>query len=151
MTPALQFELQRLHEQAQDHLLSAEAVLRFAEKNKKSAIAGELTWDDKIAGRLYRLDEVRCLIQKYATYTLTVGPAQGRTMRGTLSLMGDRANEGGGYRRVEDVAGNARLLAECERTARLELEAWCSRYEILQSLVAQVRGIVSALGAKDVA
>jgi len=71
-------------------LLKVEVVLAWAEAHSDSALHGELTWDNAHAAHLYRLDQIRNLIQ------IHVKNQEGH--RQLISLSIDRGHEGGGYR-----------------------------------------------------
>src|SRR5271157_5042806 len=78
-----------------DGLIIAEDAVDWAKSNPSSALYGALEWDDRAAGREYRIWQVRRLIAVSVTY------ADGQ--RQVVSLSIDRGRTGGGYRQLEDV------------------------------------------------
>lgn len=148
LTDQQKFELRALHVKDKQRILRAEAVVKAA-KVAGSKLHSLFEWDNKVAGHAFRLHQARDLIANYVTFELKVGNLKARTIRGTLSLMSDRQNPGGGYRLVTDIQGNKVLLEECLRTALVELESWTHRYSILVNLVKRVSEIIAAFRPPD--
>jgi hypothetical protein len=109
-------------------LVTAEEVLAWAERHRKSAWAAELEWNDKLAGREHRLNQVRQVI---ITLEITIGE---RTRR-FYSLSIDRHNrKGGGYRDIKDILGNKTLYDVMLGDALAELDRLKQKYESLREL-----------------
>ncbi len=125
-------------------LLKAEHVEEYA-SDPSSAMHGQFTWDDSVAGRKYRLIEARQLMTAYRIYNEN----RDIEVRALTSLEIDRHN-GGGYRFMEDVLADPVLREHLLTTALHELESIERRYQHLQELeqvwgaVDEVQGILDA-------
>jgi hypothetical protein len=108
-------------------LVTAEEILGWAERHKKSAWAAELEWNDRTAGREHRLNQIRRII---ITLEITIGE---RTRR-FYSLSIDRSKKGGGYRDVKDILGNKTLYDVMLGDALAELNRLKEKYESLREL-----------------
>jgi hypothetical protein len=109
-------------------LVTAEEILAWAERHRKSAWAAELEWNDKRAGREHRLNQVRQII---VTLEITIGD---RTRR-FYSLSIDRNNKrGGGYRDIKDILGNRTLYDVMLGDALNELDRMKERYDHVKEL-----------------
>jgi hypothetical protein len=109
-------------------LVTAEEILNWSEKHRKSAWAAELEWNDRTAGREHRLNQIRQVI---ITLEITIGE---RTRR-FYSLSIDRNNKrGGGYRDIKDILGNKTLYDVMLGDALAELTRLKEKYESLREL-----------------
>lgn len=75
-------------------LIHAQAAVKWARRNRRSALHNFLEWDDSVAAERYRVDQVRGFIQVHISDTLG--------FRKYVSLSIDR-QASGGYRPVPDV------------------------------------------------
>lgn len=109
-------------------LVTAEEILTYAEEHRDSAWAQELEWNDKVAGREHRLNQVRQLI---ITLEITIG----KRVRRFHSLSIDRHNRmGGGYRDINDILREQTLYDVMLQDALNELARMKERYELLKEL-----------------
>jgi hypothetical protein len=109
-------------------LVTAEEILVWSERHRKSAWAAELEWNDKRAGREHRLNQIRQVI---VTLEITIGD---RTRR-FYSLSIDRNNKrGGGYRDIKDILGNRTLYDVMLGDALNELDRMKERYDHIKEL-----------------
>lgn len=83
-------------------MIHAKRVVQWARRNRKSAWHAHLEWDDKVAGELHRIDQVRQFIQ------IHVNDPVG--FRRYVSLSIDRT-AGGGYRAASEVLSRQDLRA----------------------------------------
>lgn len=105
-------------------------VVAFA-RNPRAALHSRFTWDDRAAADLYRLLEARWLIE-----SVKVTVRDDDSIRTYVSLMEDRADPGGGYRRLEDVLRDGELRAALLREALEDLRRVEERYGKLAELAA---------------
>jgi len=110
-------------------VLQAEQVVSFA-INKKTALHSEFEWDDTKAGYQYRLGQARKII-----VSVIIVPMKNKPIQAYVSLVSDRVNPGGGYRRTETVLSNKELRAELLLQAIKDFEYWRDKYELLNELV----------------
>jgi hypothetical protein len=123
-----QLEAELLQIKGDRELVTAEEILAWAERHRKSAWAAELEWNDRRAGREHRLNQVRQII---ITLEITIGE---RTRR-FYSLSIDRHNKmGGGYRDIKDILGNKTLYDVMLGDALAELGRMKEKYESLREL-----------------
>jgi hypothetical protein len=109
-------------------LVTAEEILVWSERHRKSAWAHELEWNDKKAGREHRLNQIRQVI---ITLEITIGD---RTRR-FYSLSIDRNNRrGGGYRDITDILRNRTLYEVMLGDAFNELERMKLKYDQVKEL-----------------
>lgn len=101
-------------------------VVAFA-ANKKSALHGEFTWDDKEAGQRLREMEARQLIRVYVRHV----PSIQRRARAYISVPSDRAN-GDGYRSVEKVLENPSLVSQMVDEVRKRITSLSESYSYLR-------------------
>jgi len=109
-----------------DGFLNPSEVVAWAKNHPASEIYGSLLWDDKKAGYLYRVEQVRGLIQ---THLVNV-----TGQRETVSLTIDRSADTG-YRDLKDVLPVPTLRQVLLADALNELERMHKKYEHLQELV----------------
>ena len=93
----------------------------------------DLSGDDESAAEEFRLGQARELIR-----AVIVEDANGEPVPAYLSLRDDRQNDGGGYRKTEEVIESNALVEGLTRTAKTELESWTRRYQMLTGLVEPV-------------
>jgi hypothetical protein len=109
-------------------LLTAEAVVAWAEKHRDSKVAAQLEWDNAKAGHEFRLNQARQLI---ITLEITIGKPQRRF----YSLSIDRNNKrGGGYRDISDIMRSESLYEILLQDALNDLKRMEERYERLKEL-----------------
>lgn len=133
-------ELERLHEEAEDGILKAESVVEAA-KSPDSPLHGCFNWNDADAAHQHRLLVARHLL---VSYRVVLKGDRNKLVPVRVSLMSDRTQPGGGYRRVEDVLASEELTEELRKTAIAELEAWRKRYAMLTDLCESVRQAILA-------
>lgn len=128
MTIGSQLEEELLRIKGDRELVTAEEILTWAEKHRNSAWAAELEWNDKKAGREYRLNQVRQII---ITLEITIGA---RTRR-FYSLSIDRNNRrGGGYRDIKDILNSQTLYDVMLQDALNELQRMQEKYDQVKEL-----------------
>jgi hypothetical protein len=111
-----------------DELLTAEAVVNWATKHRRSAVARRLEWDDTKAGHMHRLNQARQLI---VSLEISMGPITKRF----FSLSIDRGNRmGGGYRDIKDILRSKTLYDILLQDALNELQRMQEQYERLSEL-----------------
>lgn len=91
-TKAITAELEALKDKY--GMINAVAAVKWARRNRRSALHGYLEWDDEVAGEKYRVDQIRNFVQVHITDPLG--------FRRYISLSIDR-QASGGYRPVGDV------------------------------------------------
>ena len=133
-TKEILIELDKLHKESPNGLLSAENVVKCAE-DPASPLHKAFEWDDNKASHQFRLWQARVLITKFKV-KLVGGGEEIIPIR--LSLIEDRQEVGGGYRYTEDILESEELTEELMRTAVKEIEAWMKRYSMLKDLVESV-------------
>lgn len=128
----LRSELEKIRKRNSDGLLVASEVVDEA-RHPDSPLHSSFEWDDEKAAEHYRLAQARALIR-----CVIIEDASGKEAPAYVSLMDDRQNEAGGYRKTEDILDSKEYLAALERTAKVELESWTRRYQVLTGLVTAV-------------
>jgi len=128
-----------------DGLLVIEDVYGWVEQHPRSALHGALEWNDEVAGREWRLNQIRRLIYVHIKFE-DGGPR-------LLSLSVDRHRPGGGYRDLADLIRDrdktlwdialADALAELER-----LQKKYARLQQLQPVWAAVAGVRRGRGGR---
>lgn len=105
-------------------ILKPEAVVAFA-RRPASALHGCFEWDDTAAAEKYRLDQARTIIR------VMVAPVagSGELVRVNVSLIDDRKEPGGGYRKLADVMSDPAMRRKLLKTALIELVSARHRYE----------------------
>jgi hypothetical protein len=127
----LRQELETL--QGSNPVLRPSRVVNWAEKHPESALHSQLEWDDRKAGREYRLWQARELIK-----TVAVFPTEKKPVWVSLTL--DRSR-GGGYRRSEDVKTIPNLRKLFVRDVLNEFIRLRDRYADLGELAPVYRAI----------
>lgn len=105
--------------------LEVEKAYNWAESHPDSALHAALEWDDEVAGREWRCQQIRRLIAVH------VVDDQGDRVLVSLSV--DRVS-GQGYRTVDSVARNRDLRSCMLQDALNELQRCQAKYERLQEL-----------------
>ena len=85
-------------------------------------------WNDTRAAHKWRLQQAEELIRE--VYTVEAG----ERVPYFVSLLPDRQQPGGGYRRLTDVLSSKALREQLLLTAQSELRSWSTRHEILSKL-----------------
>lgn len=134
-------ELERLHDNSDDGLLTAEQVV-IAAQDSNNPLHSQFDWNDTEAGHKYRLWQARQLMVRYRVI-YTGGKSISVPVR--VSLLSDRIKEGGGYRRIEDVLKRADLKQELLQTALHELRNFQRRYSIFNELIVGVNETIEKL------
>ena len=106
-------------------IVAAEEIEGWAKAHPDSAWHGRLEWDDKVAGKKYRIQQVRMILAIEFK-----DPEVGRTL---VSLSIDRPS-GGGYRDTVAVLQNSDLVGILLQDALNELERFQKKYQHLQQL-----------------
>lgn len=122
MTDSIQKELVQIKGNKQ--LLTAEAVVSWAESHPDSALHNSFEWDDAAAGTGYRLWQARRLIALNV-----VGASNTRRF---ISLTIDQQKQGGGYRDIQDVMNTPKLRDILLSDALHEFQRIARRYENLE-------------------
>lgn len=117
-------------------VLRAEDVVEFA-RHPDTALHSKFEWDDSLAAERYRLWQARKVIAVYVTVV-----AQNTTpVRAYVSLKDDREEDGGGYRRLEDVLADPVRRSKLLEEALSEANSWKAKYRHLKEL----EGIFAAI------
>lgn len=98
-----------------DGLLRVRDVVERA-KDERSKLHRYFDWDDSTAGEKYRRQQARQIVRTYAVEVQRFD-GRPRQIRAFVSLVADRSELGGGYRRTVEV------LSDGEMTDRLLAEA----------------------------
>ena len=120
-------ELQVL--ESKNGILKPEDVVEFA-RNKNTALHDRFTWDNTEAAHLWRLHEARNIIRCVAIYS---EPRQ-EYVRAFVSLVPDRADDGGGYRAIGKVMSDEEMRKQLLADALREFETFKSKYYGLKEL-----------------
>jgi hypothetical protein len=123
--------------------LDPEAAVRSA-RTRNHPLHPFLTWDDKIAGQKWRIEEMRSIIRSVMLVTENDDGKQERR-RGWLSV-DDR--DGVSYRGVEEVLSSNSLQAAVMRRALRDLQAWEDRYRELDDICEMVRAARTRLESR---
>jgi hypothetical protein len=97
-------------------------------------------WDDSEAAEKYRLVQARNLIK----VAVMVMPKTEQTYQVYVSMRSDRAEEGGGYRRVVDVVSKQETRQQLVAEALRDLEYWQRKYAMLTELAEVFEAITKA-------
>ena len=127
MSAAIRDELLKIKAADPDGLLLAPKAVAWAAEHPESALHKALEWDDQVAGREYRINQVRQLIR------LHVVTAEGEPQ--LVSLTFDRAGSGG-YRDISDVLKSRELTEIMLADALAELERVQVKYARVKELAA---------------
>lgn len=105
-------------------ILKPEAVVEFA-RSPETALHSVFEWNDSAAAEKHRLDQARTIIR------VMVAPVAGseELVRVNVSLIDDRKEPGGGYRKLSDVMTDPALRKKLLKTALIELVSARHRYE----------------------
>ncbi len=103
-------------------------VEAWAKAHRKSAIAGQLNWNDTEAARLYRISQVRRIVQ----VTVKTYDNSPTLVRAYVSLPSDRRLPNGGYRPLGDAVtvGRRQLIEEAVE----QLKRFGDRFSYLPEL-----------------
>jgi len=112
-----------------DGLLQPETVVVEA-RSCGSPLHDSFTWDDRIAGHQYRLEQARHLIRVSVEI---IGETQERA-NVFVSLTTDRERKCGGYRIMTDVLTDKQMRAQMLGDALAELENFREKYSRLKEL-----------------
>lgn len=115
--------------QADKKLLTAEAVLDFAERNTDSALYAEFEWNKEEAARRYRLSQARKIIRCYVYFE----PQVTRRVRAYVSVPTDRVTTGG-YRPMSQVLSNGALIQQLVDEVAQKIRSMRGSYAHLQCL-----------------
>lgn len=110
-------------------LLLAEHVVAFAE-DENTALHSRFEWDDTEAAQQYRLWQARTVIR----VSVVVLKSNTAPVRAYVSMLDDRAQEGGGYRLMADVMNNPNLREKLLQEALAELQRFQAKYDALVEL-----------------
>lgn len=127
-------ELERLRKKGGGVLMPSDVV--EAARPKHSPLHGSFTWDDGEAAEKYRLWQARQLI---SVHVVLIGKKKQST-RMYVSLSTDR-EDGGGYRFITDVLGNAEARQTLLMDARKDMIRFREKYETL----AELKDVLSAM------
>lgn len=122
-------ELRKI-EEANNGILRPVDVVTYARKNKRSALHGEFTWDNNKAAEEYRLWQARQVIRVH----VEVIKPDTKPIRAFVSLIGDRANPGGGYRAINAVLSNKEQREQLVEQATREFKALRQKWKNLTEL-----------------
>lgn len=106
-------------------MIHAQAAVKWARRNRRSALHGFLEWDDEVAGERYRIDQIRGFIQVHISDPLG--------FRRYVSLSIDRQGSGG-YRPVPDVLSRQDMRAVMLNDALDDLDRLRRLYVPLKEL-----------------
>jgi hypothetical protein len=122
-------ELAQLYEE--HGTLRAEDVVEFAQ-DESTALHSEFEWDDSEAARQYRLEQARKIIR----INVNILPTRNGnvTVPVYVSLVQDRSQPGGGYRRLVDVMSDDEMREQLLQQALAEFQRVGRRYRALQEL-----------------
>ena len=123
-----------LHQLTTQHggIVLPQKVVEFA-RDKDTALHGAFEWDDGEAAEKYRIQQARELLRVHVRMLLPNG--RPGNIRAFVSLTEDRKN-GGGYRPMIDVMGDAELRRRLVIDAIGELQAFERKYKNLTELSA---------------
>jgi hypothetical protein len=109
-------------------LIVAEAAEKWAANHRQSDLAKQLEWDNRVAGKQYRINQIRQLI---VSLKITMGNGTKRF----YSLSIDRGNKkGGGYRDISDIMKSKTLYEILLQDALNDLQRMQEQYERLREL-----------------
>lgn len=125
-----------------DGTITPEALVEYARNNPLSALHRCFEWDDAAAGERWRLEQASGLIRRYK---VKVEGASGDEVkvRAFVSLPSDRGSDHL-YRSVVRVLSDEDQIAEMVSAAKMELQAFCTKYAALQK-VAGMRPVFDAI------
>lgn len=117
-------------------ILNAEDVVHEA-KPKSSPLHSKFTWDDSVAGKLYRIHQARNLIRVYYD---VVQQHDNKEYNVFVSLKEDRYS-GGGYRTLVDVMEDTDLRLKLLNDAKQDLAIFRNKYKMLTELASVFEAI----------
>jgi hypothetical protein len=117
-------------------LLRPKDIVDYA-ANEKTSLHKCFEWDNKKAGHEYRLWQARELISVY----VKVLKQDTEPVRAYVSLLNDRAKEGGGYRTIEAVLNDNVQRNQLLSEALAELERFEAKYRQLKDLAGVFKAI----------
>lgn len=127
---AIREELEALRDN-NDGILNAESVVEFA-KDTSTALHAVFEWDDTEAAHQYRLEQARRIIR--INLQIIPTPEGNVKVPVYVSLVSDRTQPGGGYRRLTDVMNDPDLRAQLLEQALADFCRVQKKYENLQEL-----------------
>jgi hypothetical protein len=127
MSARIQIEQELLALKADNPMLQAAAVVKWAKANKQSALHKQFQWDLKKAAWEHWLSTARHLIVEYVIHTVDNGPR-------LVSLSVDRITPGGGYRDIGDIVSVPALYEVMLRDAISDLRRTQTRYQRVKEL-----------------
>lgn len=122
---SIRTELLEIQMRDEQRMLHVDAAEEWAKANPGSQLHGALEWDNEKAGRLFRFEQIRGLIQIHLVL-------EDRTPM-MVSLSIDRV-KGGGYRSIDDVRRVPDLREIMLEDALLELGRMKARYQRVHAL-----------------
>ena len=128
-------ELEVIRKKHQGILRAIDVVEAAASED--SPLHDRFEWDDLKAGNEYRIWQARQLIR----YVVVTVPKFRKPIIAYVSLKGDRAEDGGGYRAIVDVLSDKVQREILLREALQDLAVWQAKYEELTELVPIFRNI----------
>lgn len=135
-------ELQSIAD-SHDGVLRAHDVVSFA-RDPSTSLHSRFEWNNGKAAHEYRLWQARQLIR----VSVTMLPKVDTEYRAFVSLMPDRKEEGGGYRRTIDVLTKKSSRDQLLSQALAELERLQAKYEQLEELAGVFAAIRAVRGRK---
>ena len=111
-------------------------VVEFA-KDPSTQLHGRFEWDNATAAHEYRLWQAREIINVY----VHVEPRINEPVRVFVSLDSDRAQPGGGYRRLSDVLSDDEMIAQLLRQALRDLHRIKRNYGQLKQLTKVIQAV----------
>ena len=127
----IQRELRRIAKE-NGGILKPEAVVDAA-RPEDSPLHGRFCWADDEAARLYRIFQARQLI-RVSVQVVTGKGEKEYVVRAFVSLSPDREEDGGGYRLITTVMGDADMRAQMLSDALSEMELFAEKYGTLTEL-----------------
>jgi hypothetical protein len=124
--------LEEIRNQHPEHKLQARDVVAVA-RSQTHPLHGYFQWDNTKAAEAFRLVQARNLIRS----VVVLNPQDARPVMHPvyISLIRDRIQDGGGYRAMEDITTQDILTQEMLAAALRDLQAWASRYRMLERIV----------------
>jgi hypothetical protein len=139
-------EIERIRLAHPEGLLVPSEVVAAAEA-EDSPLNSCFTWDDSVAGPLYRIEQARRLIRVFVEVT----PREGAEIvtRSYFNLPSDRrVGADHGYRPISAILSDAELRAELLRTALADLESFRRKYAALEELARDIELVHRKFEAK---
>lgn len=105
---------------------STKNILREIRKNKKHTIYSYIEWDDKKASELFRLQQVRNIVNHIEVEIVEVG--NGKPIRAFYSISSDEIGEEVKYVDLKEAFDNSDYRKQVIDRAKNELDNWAARY-----------------------